>query len=102
MSAYLSQQNSEQFSAKTMKALAKSDMTWFEEHDLIVVAYKANKDFEDTFTLTYYLQTVTRNILLFLFTLLSVAMEVPSFFIVGIVIAALSAGVYLAFSRAER
>lgn len=85
-----------------MKSLAKAKMHFFEEHDLIVVALKANKDFEDTFNLTYYFQTTVRNMLLFLFTLLSVSLEVPQFFAVGGILAILAVVVYVGFSRTER
>lgn len=74
-------------------------MHFYETHDLIVVSFKANKDYEDTFTLSYYTQTVIRNCLLFLFTYLSVSIETPQFLIIGIIIIGSGIFVYINFSR---
>lgn len=73
VSAQLYKQNSDRLSDKATACLSRSKMDFFREHDLIVVAYKANKDFEDSFVLTYYFQTVIRNSLLFIFTVLFLA-----------------------------
>jgi len=45
LSAYLSKENSDRFSDKAIKSLARSKMSFFQEHDLIAVVFKANKDF---------------------------------------------------------
>jgi ABC-type multidrug transport system fused ATPase/permease subunit len=102
ISAYLSKTNSDSFSDTAIQSLARSEMRFFEEHDLIVVALKANKDFEDTFSIIYYFQTVLRNILLFLFTLFSISIEAPEFLIVGAFIAITAVVSYTLFSRTER
>lgn len=77
-------------------------MSFFESHDLIVVALKSNKDFEDTFTISYYFQTVLRNLLLYIVIFGSVAMENPEFTFIGLTISGFGIFVYLNFSRAER
>jgi ABC-type multidrug transport system fused ATPase/permease subunit len=102
LSAYLSKQNSNAFSEHTMKSLARADMEFFETHDLIVVALKSNKDFEDTFTITYYFQTVLRNSLLFLATYIGVTIETPEFWAIGLIVLLCGVTLYLNFSRAER
>lgn len=100
--AFTYQQNSNSFSESAQQSLADADMHFYETHDLIVVSFKANKDYEDTFTLSYYAQTVLRNCLLFMLTYLSVTIDTPQFFVIGIIIISSSIFIYINFSRTER